>query len=87
VGTRKPLHLSPEIPGDADDNDSPVAFGIKNYFERGGALIVKQVVIPLPFYNFGDKNGDQSVRMTAFKLEDVFENWGNHEAVRGSQYH
>ena len=33
--------LRPEIPGDADDNNSPVTFGIKNYFERGGALIVK----------------------------------------------
>jgi hypothetical protein len=41
--------LGLQIPGDVDDDNPPVAFGIKPHLQRGGALVVQKVVIPSTF--------------------------------------
>ena len=74
-----------EIPGDVDDDDPLVAAQQEQQLEKLSALVVERGLPPVFDNQLRHENGDLTVRMSAFELQDVVEQRSEHEAIRRRQ--
>jgi hypothetical protein len=62
-----------QIPGHIDDHDSVRPLRQQTSSENPGALVVKKILIPLPFDELRQQHRDGAIRIVPFDLQDVID--------------
>jgi hypothetical protein len=71
-----------QMPRHVDYGDSLRSPSQECSLKPGCALIVEEVLIPMLFYQLGNDHGDLPVRVLFLKIQDVFDNRVDDEAIR-----
>src|SRR5580704_3427662 len=74
-----------QVPGNVDDDNALITADKKEQLEQLSTLVVKRSLPPVLDYELGNQDGDLASRTFAFKLQDVVDQWHQHEAVGRSE--
>src|SRR4051812_48314117 len=77
------MRLHFQIPRHVDDDHVGQAAEVEIALEKGGRLVVQEVVIPAAFDQLGNDDGDGTIRLALMEFEDVVHQGGVESAIGG----